>query len=331
MTDELAATVAALKAEPLWAASSAARELFHSDMLKWLAEERPEAFAAVLGLDSVPPYRCERERGHLDLRVIPEGGGRPVVVENKLFSLPNEGQLDTYRTTTLHQPEMEGTHFILLSLADPGWLGDRYGDWTWMSYRVLGQLLIETSSKRSHFPDQFVRHWGKLCLHLHALAELVSIKNEEEPYDLGTSLSTHLDARLKAFADLLRTDQLRRRIKDHLADEAAVKVGFTRTYASIEDFPGSCDGDELGWQLHRCRPARRDRCAAPASEGREGPARPGVRTGRGRLRSSARHTDGGRPGPTTDRLHLGPGWGRRRGCGAGDPRLGWSDGGRRRR
>jgi hypothetical protein len=247
----LAETVAALKVEPLWAASSGARELFHSDLLQWLAEQEPQTFAKVFGLDPSTAYRCDRERGHLDLRLIPEGKGRALAVENKLFSPPNEDQLQRYEVTFLNRPQMTGCRQTLLSLTDPGWPDNRYGRWSWMSYGTLGDHLVETFSERDDFAGQFACHWGRLCLLLDELRSVVSIDDEDEPYRLSDEVAEHLDKRLRAFADTLRAYQLHGRIRARLVDaeNVDVAVSFTRGTALVQAFSEGPNGDLLGWQL----------------------------------------------------------------------------------
>jgi hypothetical protein len=263
---ELIQTVAALQAEPMWAASSGARELFHSDMLQWLAEHEPTAFAAVFGIDAAGKYRCERERGHLDLWIEAQPGGRSIVVENKLFSLPRDAQLDGYTEKIALRPTMAGCEQVLLSLTPPDWPEGRYGAWSWMSYQVLGKRLVDTFSGRSDFAGQFALHWGQLCLLLDELVAAVSVTGADESYELDGVREGHLDTRLAAFAHTLRAYQVGGMIRAGLdGNPVDLRVDFTRSKALIEAFCRVGTGIELGWQLQE----RQWRLAIRVTEGCE--------------------------------------------------------------
>jgi hypothetical protein len=267
----LAETVEALRREPLWATSSAARELFHSDMLQWLVQNEPAAFAGLFDLDTAGSYRCHRERGHLDLWVEAVSGGRGIVIENKLFSLPKDEQLDAYAKKIADRPAMAGCKQLLLSLTKPSWPDGRYGEWSWMSYETLGRRLNAAFSGRDDFAGMFAAHWGGLCRLLHELAEAVAVAGDDERYELEVSKRDHLDARLFAFAQLLRAYQLADRIRRSLDDPSiAVAVGLTRAKASVEAFTRYDEHFELGWQFQEGQ----WRLAVRAGQGAEYEGRP---------------------------------------------------------
>lgn len=116
-----------LDADPMLAMSQGSKELFHSDLLAWYLRRFPAVRKALLDAwagapgpvadDGDPPVR--REWRHLDLVVhVPQRP--PLVVENKMFSLPDERQLDAYATTVSAHLSGEPS-LVLLSLTDPGW------------------------------------------------------------------------------------------------------------------------------------------------------------------------------------------------------------------
>src|SRR6266700_2329250 len=82
----------------------------------------------------------EREAGHLDL-VLHLPGLAPIAVENKVFSVPDEEQLNRHAEGTLAQREAGGTRYarVLLSLMSPGWT--MYNRWRRLSYRELAEAL----------------------------------------------------------------------------------------------------------------------------------------------------------------------------------------------
>src|SRR5664279_4046448 len=96
----LQAAIDALVAEPLWHVSLGSKELFHSNLLGWMCERFPAKALDVFRPWLVPAptttaTRVRREYKHLDL-VIEWAGYAPLVIENKVFSLPDDSQLIRY-------------------------------------------------------------------------------------------------------------------------------------------------------------------------------------------------------------------------------------------
>src|SRR5947208_16807386 len=98
-SDEMVRTrYAALEKEPLFHMSLGSKELFHSNFLAWFADRFPEHAASVFcpwtdPMAEAPAGPSEREAGHLDL-ILHLPGLAPIAVENKVFSVPDEEQLD---------------------------------------------------------------------------------------------------------------------------------------------------------------------------------------------------------------------------------------------
>lgn len=83
-----------------------------------------------------------REWNHLDL-VVDLAGYRSVIIENKVFSLPDEDQLDGYTAVNIPAIGRDGANKVLLSLSDPGWPNGRYEGWTWLlSYATLAERVL---------------------------------------------------------------------------------------------------------------------------------------------------------------------------------------------
>ena len=127
-------TCAALQANPVLHLSLGSKELFHSNLLGWLLTTPAiarDALSPWLEASSIHTgHRVFKELHHLDL-IVELDGARPIVVENKVFSLPDEGQLDRYTTTNIPATGLAPATKLLLSLADPGWPGGSYDGWTW--------------------------------------------------------------------------------------------------------------------------------------------------------------------------------------------------------
>jgi len=85
----LAAIAHGLDADPVFALSLGSRELFHSNLLAWfIRHHRPVAEA--LGLRG--EVTVLREKDHTDL-LIRHGQDPVMVIENKVFALPDTSQL----------------------------------------------------------------------------------------------------------------------------------------------------------------------------------------------------------------------------------------------
>ena len=125
---ELDETVKRLKAEPLTHLMLGHRELFHSNLLAWFFECMPESADAVFGsLTRASPRSStlrtvRREKKNLDLWFA-WPGRCPLVIENKVFSLPDEAQLASYGERA--GAGEEHPTLCLLSLSDPSWPDDR--------------------------------------------------------------------------------------------------------------------------------------------------------------------------------------------------------------
>src|SRR5690242_9425778 len=97
---DLATACAALAREPLFHMSHGSQELFHSDLLAWFADQFPDRAAAVFAPWALPQPGAranltEREVQHYDL-ILHLPGLAPIVIENKVLSVPDEQQLDRY-------------------------------------------------------------------------------------------------------------------------------------------------------------------------------------------------------------------------------------------
>lgn len=128
---DLEHTCSNLWSEPLFHLSLNSKELFHSNLLAWFIETYPNEAGLVFGRwvsrqGGVDGPRVQRVRAHLDLAVeLP--GLNPFVIENKVFSPPDEEQLGVYAPGSL--AGLEALTLLLLSLNDPGWPGGSSRRW----------------------------------------------------------------------------------------------------------------------------------------------------------------------------------------------------------
>jgi len=266
VADALEGVVEGLVAEPLFHLSLGSRELFHSNLLLWLCQQFPEAGSYVFRdlLEPDPAQRTfavRREVRQLDL-VIELPGFRPLVIENKVFSLPDESQLDRYARDNIVQefgdrPVTRG----LLSLVDPGWVDGTYGApgavWRRFSYRDLAQGIIEVMAEvgsTEPYAGQTLAHYASLLEHLTEFVELVIPRDDDEALALPKEWASLLKrARLHDTAQ-----KVRGRFLVHMLSDAQSMLGFRRSTCSdgfahgqsiLECFTTLDDGDQIAWQL----------------------------------------------------------------------------------
>jgi PD-(D/E)XK nuclease superfamily len=258
---------AALDQEPLFHMSLGSKELFHSNFLAWLADCFPEPAAAVFSpwtepMPGEPARPSEREAGHLDL-ILYLPNLAPIAIENKVFSVPDEEQLDRYAESTLAQREAVGTRYgrVLLSLMSPGWTS--YNNWRVLRYRELAKALsphmadIRTADA---FAGDLVEHYVVFISQLVELFEVLGTPDADEPLLLTDPVASDLKrARISAGVQKARAScvarQLRRAVAERGWSGTHVGYGFTDGMSLLEGFfpqgVGGKDqaGDELGWQL----------------------------------------------------------------------------------
>lgn len=139
---DIADIAARLNAEPLARIMFGQRELFHTNLLAWFFETLPEIADRVLLPITVSgdetSRTVERERENLDL-VFRWPGRAPLVIENKVFSLPALKQLDQYAQKVAKWKGSAPT-LCLLSMVAPAL----------QQSEIEGQLVAVTSNGWRH-------------------------------------------------------------------------------------------------------------------------------------------------------------------------------------
>ena len=155
---DLPSVAAELAADPLYQLSTAGQELFHTNMLFWLATQHPAESAPVwlrLGVDPPttdgqdPRGAIRREWLHVDLYVDSGLPGRKLVLENKILAIATPEQLTRYRETLVKaaehrvvDPRDEVTSWRLLTLLPPAFSPPQ--PWEVVTYDDLVEPLEET-------------------------------------------------------------------------------------------------------------------------------------------------------------------------------------------
>ncbi len=198
-----------------------------------------------------------REWHHRDL-VLQFSGRGPLVIENKLFALPDESQLDRYATEQL--PGLSGApDLVLLSLMNPGWHGGTYGkgvrQWRFRGYRDLVALLepcVAPVTALDNYAGQTLQRWLDLIRLLDKLATTLGEPSPDEPLalpavDRATLRPVRLDGPIQKMRCQWVAAEIRRRLPP-AADTVTVTAGLTNALGLVEGFTRG-RSPAYGWQL----------------------------------------------------------------------------------
>ncbi|MFD8722968.1 PD-(D/E)XK nuclease family protein [Streptomyces sp. NPDC059629] len=258
--------VESLTDDLVFAMSRGSKELFHSDMLAWYVEHHPVLGEALSDAWHVPAsgsgpdrVRVRREWRNLDL-VVEWPGRSPLVVENKVFSLPDTGQLDAYAHAKLHG--LDHPVLVLLSLLDPGWPGRSWTTpdgalWRFRGYDELCAVLrpcVPELRRTDRFAADVFERWLGLIDALVRLTAEVGTPADEEPLLLPERAAAVLrSARLDATVQKMRCLHATNRIRAELAGEIeergiVVRTTMSRGQGIVEMFTAD-SGPGFGWQI----------------------------------------------------------------------------------
>lgn len=241
------------------------RELFHSNLLAWFFQRMPDAADQVFGsLTTENPgvenvmREVKREKNNLDLWFRwPDR--KALVLENKVFRLPDERQLESYAGTA--QGCGGNPSLWLLSLTDPVWVGNRKiiggSEWRWLPYKDLAERIrLALASDDHSYEAETMRRYADVVDLLSELAANVVVTDSNETVALPEDVQNALgDDRLTAGLARLRARSVAHRVSQALdaagIAEAAVESGFTNDlplnswFAPIDRAPSA----RAGWQL----------------------------------------------------------------------------------
>lgn len=266
---QLAEVAREIRADPLARIMYGSRELFHSNLLAWLCDEFPEKIGPVLDQlieeeEAAPRHlesmRVQREWRHLDL-VLSWTNRPPLVIENKVFSLPRQDQLDNYaqkiREVKALGPE---TRAILLSLGDPGWrqytsAGEPDINWHFVSYGDLAGRLAEQLPSDWSYELETARRYIQLAQRLQKLADLLRIDDESEPAFISGWAAEADDKQLMTAVSKLRALNVSNYIEKKVPSSRnshSASAGLTNATPIVEFMYPMSSGDvdvQVGWQV----------------------------------------------------------------------------------
>ena len=261
---DLPSVVAELAADPLYQLSTAGQELFHTNMLFWLAESAP--VWRRLGVDPPtthgpdPRGAIRREWLHVDLYVDAGLPGRKLVLENKILAIATAEQLTRYRENLVKaaehrvvDPRDEVTSWRLLTLLPPAFSPP--DPWEVVTYDDLVEPLEETAATLRGDTAALVRGYARLVARLVRLTSLVDIGQDlDVPVQLDPDLASMLrESRLFALVRKLQAVRyagiLNSRLAARGSDAPQVGAGMTRGEILVECFVPARSGRQFGWQV----------------------------------------------------------------------------------
>jgi len=255
--------VKALASHPLFQLSTAGMELFHTNMLYWLATERPDESVAVwnaFGLsrarvDNQSPF-IRREWRHIDLLVAPGDGLPALVLENKIGAIPNPQQLDGYYAglrSTWVPFSIDAAEFVLLTLTPPSCVAPE--PWRSITYRHLLPALQETAQKLTGVDAALIAAYADM------IARLIDVAMA---YDPGVDLNAPFalsseewsmlnDSRLLSLVEKVRAGRFAEIVTNKLmtaiGEVGQVGAGFSNGSAIYQWFMAGQAGRLFGWQV----------------------------------------------------------------------------------
>jgi hypothetical protein len=241
--------------DPLFNFTLASQELWHSNLIAWLAEHYPTAIRHALEpwlerLASGKAARPEREWKKLDL-LLRFAGAAPLVIENKMFSVPSPAQLTDYSIKIDADREMAGATRALLSPLPPT---QEVSGWKHISYPALAAgLRSELEEFQDAYVWQTVSRYTLMVERLNPILEWAAHISEPgacwQLADPGGALSL---VRIRPGCVKLRADAvaaaLRARIAaEGLAGKVYVHSAYTNGEPLVEMFQDR--KDRVGFQL----------------------------------------------------------------------------------
>ena len=248
---------------PLFQLSTAGMELFHTNMLYWLATERPDESLAVwraLGLsqlraDGQTPF-IRREWHHIDLVVVPGDGQPALVLENKIGAIPNPQQLDGYyaRLRSAQPPfSLESARYVLLTLTPPSFVPPE--PWRSVTYRELLPALRESAQNLTGPDASLVATYADLVARLDEVAMTYDPAGDLNGFFALEPDEWHVlnEARLLVLVEKVRAGRFAeiaaKKLTTELGEVGHVGGGFSNGSAIYEWFLPGPAGRLIGWQV----------------------------------------------------------------------------------
>ena len=255
--------IRALGSDLIYQLSTAGQELFHSNMLYWLATEAPTESAAIWGLFGIgEPTEAAREYQKVDLHVI--SGNRHLFLENKVMALPDAMQLERYSERLEGQGFGDESQWVLLTLIPPTFDTAQVGTGRWKCFTYT-DVLPALRQTRDAIPEEDRATVARYTAMVENLVELASMfdpeRDMETPFWLDPKLQLELDkTRLASLVKKLQMARCAQRIRDAL-NSSAVRPDGARVAAGMSarskggivqhfiEYKSGRVTRQIGWQL----------------------------------------------------------------------------------
>lgn len=241
-----------IEANPLGRLMYGQRELFHSNLIGWFFDQLPDAADATFRPLTSPGQDTgrwvDRERKHMDL-VFHWPDRAPLVIENKVFSLPGLSQLEEYQAETRgwpHKPSL-----VLLSVSPPNF---DPGEWSHLSYADFATSILAGLPASESFEVETMRRYASLVADLHRLVSAVEVRSDEETVWLPEQiLSVITSSQMRAALQKARAQRVARLLNTYLPGlEKPAEGSMTNATPLVESFEYVFTRGihvHLGWQL----------------------------------------------------------------------------------
>lgn len=184
-----------LAEEPLAQIMFGNKELFHSNVLAWIFHAFPDEADQVFGSFvevgvGSGERRVEREKENIDL-VFHWPDKDPLVIENKVFSVPGPKQLDSYAKKA-SKWDNSPSKMLLLSPTRSGFIGDGYQtrfttkagralEWEHLSFERLAELLqLAFDGRETSYEVETVQRYSTVLFALGGLVGTTRISSVDE-------------------------------------------------------------------------------------------------------------------------------------------------------
>ena len=240
-----------LATQPLYILSTAGQELFHTNMLFWLAARYPEESASVferlgIAISEAPKNyeKVSREHKNIDL-IVEYGADSLLVIENKIAAIATQRQLDAYEEKFVGKR----VKFALLSLMP---VMSPPPPWQEVGYQDLIDPLRHTSNAiRASFDSQLVEAYQQLVVTLVALCSAVAPQSSDEIWSLKKETREELSRiRVLPLVEKMRGNLIASHVLG--ATSLAANAGLSNSLGLVEYFSGPIKGTRghrRGWQM----------------------------------------------------------------------------------
>lgn len=241
-----------IQANPLGRLMYGQRELFHSNLIAWFFDELPDAADAVFrpltAVGDGSTRRVDRERQNLDL-VLHWPDRAPLVIENKVFSMPGREQLDAYASLTAKWKVRPS--YVLLSLSAPTF---ELGAWSHLSYKSLAARILDELPVSVSYEVETMRRYATLVFDLEELVSAVDVRSHSETVWLPEEQLAHVgSSQMRAALSKARAQRVAAVITQTVPGlEQPAGSGLSNSTPLVESFEYVHTAGidvHLGWQL----------------------------------------------------------------------------------